>query len=166
VVLRYLETQPADSPVAAILSNPWLALAFDRPRSHVFLRRLLADVWPTARLRATVDSTHLSRDAAVNAAYDADPKVHRVVTPGAWKEIQWAQRAVAAERARIESPLLFLLAGEDRLVDAHHARAFADGLQTRVQVQWYPEMYHEILQDPRAEDAVNDILRFLAGQGV
>src|SRR2546426_3621236 len=32
---------------------------------------------------------------------------------------RWAQGAVVADAQRIESPLLFLLAGEDRVVDAH-----------------------------------------------
>src|SRR2546427_6979889 len=46
---------------------------------------------------------------------------------------------------------LFLLAGEDRVVDAQLARAFADGLKAPVQVRWYPEMYHEVLNDPQRD---------------
>ena len=164
VVLRYLETQPTDAPVAAVVSSPWLSLAFANPGWKRAARRLLADLWPTAPLHATLDPSHLSRDPVVNAAYAADPLVGRVMTPGAWKEIQWAQLAVAADGARIETALLFLMAGEDRVADAHHARAFADGVRALMQVQWYPEMYHEILHDPRAEDAVNDMLRFLAAR--
>jgi len=36
-------------------------------------------------------------------------------------------------------------------VDAHLTRAFADGLKgaARPQVLWYPEMYHEVLNDPK-----------------
>jgi alpha-beta hydrolase superfamily lysophospholipase len=89
-----------------------------------------------------------------------------VATPGAWREIQWAQRAVAADAHRIDTPLLFLLGGEDRLVDAHAARAFATGLDAPVQVQWYAEMYHELLHDPESERVVADILTFLAAHAV
>src|SRR2546425_4994964 len=39
---------------------------------------------------------------------------HGVMSPGAWREIKWAQGAVVADGHRIECPLLFLLAGEDR----------------------------------------------------
>jgi len=70
---------------------------------------LCADLWPTLPVPARLDADTLSRDAAVNAAYVADPAVHGVMTPGAWHEIQWAQRAVPADGYRIESPLLFLL---------------------------------------------------------
>jgi len=100
----------------------------------------------------------------VNDAYAADPSVHGLMTPGAWREIQWAQRAVPADGYRIESPVLFLLAGEDRVVDAHLARAFADSLKGPVLVRWYPEMYHEVLHDPQRDTAFGDVVAFLAGR--
>ena len=166
VVLRYLETQPADPPLAAVVSNPWLGISLSGPQWKRLARSLLADLWPTAKLGSRVDPAHLSRDPRVNAAYAGDQLVGQLLTPGAWKEIVWAQRAVPAEGGRIETPLLFLLAGEDRVADPHHSRAFADTLKAPVQVQWYAEMYHEILQDPKAEDAVNDVLRFLGARGL
>jgi len=57
---------------------------------------------------------------------------------------------------------LFQLAGEDRVVDAHLARAFADSLKGAVRVRWYPEMYHEVLHDPQREAAFGDLLAFFA----
>ncbi len=164
VALRYLETQPSDPLAAAVVCSPWLGLAFAPPRWKLLLARVLADLWPTAALPASVDPEHLSRDPATNRAYTEDAGVQHVTTPGAWREIQWAQRAVAADRQRIESPLLFLLAGEDRVVDAHLARAFADGLKSVVQVRWYPEMYHEILHDPQRDVAFGDIVAFVTQQ--
>ncbi|HYT71806.1 MAG TPA: alpha/beta hydrolase [Gemmatimonadales bacterium] len=163
VALRYLETQPSDPVAAAVLVCPWLGLAFRPPWWKKIGARVLADLWPTVRVPANLDAEHLSRDPAINRAYAEDPAVHDVMTPGAWREIRWAQRAVVADGYRIECPLLFLLAGEDRIVDAHLARAFADGLKSAVQVRWYPEMYHEILHDPQRERALGDILAFAAG---
>lgn len=162
VALRYLETQPSDPIAAAVVVSPWLGLAFRPPLWKLVLARLLADLWPTVALPAHLDADLLSRDAAVNRAYAEDAGVHRVTTPGAWREIQWARRAVAADGARIESPLLFLLGGEDRVVDAHLARAFADRLKGPVQVRWYPEAYHEVLHDPLRDQALADVLAFLS----
>jgi len=162
VALRYLETQPSDAPAAAVIVCPWLGLAFRPPVWKRLGARVFADLWPTIPVPMNLDAEQLSRDPAVNRAYDEDAAVHGVMTPGAWREIQWAQGAVVADGYRIESPILFLLAGEDRIVDAHLARAFADGLKGRVQVRWYPEMYHEILHDPQRERAVGDILVFVS----
>lgn len=162
VALRYLETQPSDPIVGAVIVSPWFGLAFRPPAWKQLAGRALADLWPTLPIPAKVDVDAVSRDASVNEAYATDPAVHGVMTPGAWREIQWAQRAVPADADRIESPLLFLLAGEDRLVDAHLARAFADSLRSAVQVKWYPEMYHEVLHDPARDAAFGDVMAFLA----
>jgi lysophospholipase len=165
VALRYLETQPGDPIAAAVVSSPWLALATPPPAWKLLAGRLLADLWPTLPIPAGIDSALLSRDPAVNAAYESDPAVHGRMTPGAWREIQWAQRAVAADVHRIDVPLLFLLGGEDRIVDTHAARAFADEL-TAQQVHWYPEMFHEVLHDPQREQVMADILTFLGAHGL
>src|SRR6184192_563263 len=164
VALRYLETQPSDPITAGVICCPWLGLAFRPPAWQRLIGRVFADLWPTLPLPARLDPDTLSRDPAVNEAYAADPAVHGVMTPGAWREIQWAQRAVPADSHRIESPLLFLLAGEDRVIDAHLARAFADSLKAAVLVRWYPEMYHEVLHDPQRDTAFGDALAFIAGR--
>lgn len=164
VALRYLETQPSDPIAGALIVSPWLGLAFRPPAWKLLAGRALADLWPTLPIRAGVDADALSRDPAVNQAYAADPAVHGLMTPGAWREIQWAQRAVPTDGHRIESTLLFLLAGEDRVVDAHLARAFADSLKGTVRVRWYPEMYHEVLHDPQRDLAFGDVFAFLAGR--
>ncbi|HTY06251.1 MAG TPA: alpha/beta fold hydrolase [Gemmatimonadales bacterium] len=161
VVLRYLETQPSDPVAAAIASSPFLGLGYAVNPLKLLAGRLLADLAPTVSLATGLDPEALSRDPAVGAQYRADPLVHHRMTAGAWKEIQWAQRAVAADAHRIDAPVQFLLTGEDRIVDAEMARAFADGLRGDVQVRWYPEMYHEALKDPQRDLVIADILTFL-----
>jgi len=161
VALRYLETQPSDPIAGAVIVAPFLGLGFRPPAWKLIGARLLADLWPTLRIPARIDPDTLSRDPTVNQAYSEDPAVHGVMTPGAWREIQWAQRAVAADGSRIESPLLFLLGGEDRIVDVELARAFADSLKTSVRVRSYPEMYHEVLHDPQRDQPFADMVAFL-----
>lgn len=163
VVLRYLETQPLEPVTATIVSSPFLGLGFAVNPLKLLAGRLLADLAPRVSLPTGLDTEALSRDPAVGLAYRADPLVHHRMTAGAWKEIQWAQGAVASDAHRIEGPIQFLLTGEDRIVDAERARAFADGLRGEVQVRWYPEMYHEALHDPQRDHVLADVLTFLAG---
>lgn len=162
VVLRYLETQPADPVAGAVLSSPWLRLARPVSLLQQLAARPLADLWPSLQLKTGLDARALSRDPAVGAAYLANPAVHRVMTPGAWREIQWAQRVVPADAHRINVPLLFLLAGQDRIVDAARARAFADGLPGAVETRWYPDAYHELFLDEGWEQTLGDTLEYLA----
>lgn len=162
VVLRYLETDPAHPPRAAVISAPLLAPAQPAPAWQRAVQRLLADVWPTLALSLPVDAEHLSRDPAAGAAYRADPAVHRVATLWARREIAWAQRAVVADAGRLGVPLLFLLAGEDHVVDAQAARAFAAAIHGETTVRWYGEMYHELLHDPQRAQVRADLLAFLS----
>ena len=164
VVLRYLETQPLEPVDAAVISSPFLGLAFQPPAWKLVAGRVLADVWPSLALGTGVVPEHVSRDPAVNETYANDPLVHQRMTASAWREIQWAQRAVPADAARIEAPLLFLLAGDDHLTDAHLARAFAGTLKTPADVRWYPEMYHEVLNDPQRERVLDDVVAFLSAR--
>ena len=162
VVLRYLETQPSDPVAAAVLSSPWLKPAQRVPFAKRTLARVLADLWPTVRIATGMPSTDLCRDRSVGVAYDTDPAVHHVMTPGAWREIQWAQRVVPSDGRRIEAPMLFLLGGNDRIADPNAGRAFADAQRVPVVVHWYSEMYHELLNDPEAERVTGDVTEFLA----
>jgi alpha-beta hydrolase superfamily lysophospholipase len=110
VILRYLETQPGEPPLGAIVANPWLASL----RAPSVLSRLgarFADLWPTLRTGGGADR----------------------MTAGARAEIAWAQRAVAADVARIESPILFLLGRDDPVVDVAAAERLAAPARARVE---------------------------------
>lgn len=136
VVLRYLETQPGEPPAAAVISGPWLAPRV-RPAAWKRLAARLADLWPTL-------------PTGWGSGY---------MTAGARAELHWAQRAVLADYHRIERPLLFMLGAEDRVIDPALARRFADSLTPHAQVQWYPELSHDLFKVPRA---MEDLTRFIA----
>jgi acylglycerol lipase len=136
VVLRYLETQPGEPPAAAVISGPWLASRV-RPAAWKRLAARLADVWPTL-------PTGRGRG---------------YITAGARAELQWAQRAVLADYQRIERPLLFVLGAEDRVVDTTVAKTFAGNLAPRAQVQWYPDLSHDLFNAPAV---MEDVIRFIA----
>ena len=135
VVLRYLETQPADRPSGAILANPWLA-SKRRPALWKRAAANLADLWPT-------------RPTGVGEA---------PMTAGARAEIAWAQRAVQSDAARIECPTLFLLGGADRRINPELARDFAEAVQPGAAVRWYPPLAHDVL---RAREVMGEITGFL-----
>jgi alpha-beta hydrolase superfamily lysophospholipase len=105
VVLRYLETQPGEAPLGAVVANPWLRWR----RAPPFATRLatrFAELWPTF----------------VTGAGDVR------MTAGASAEIGWAQRAVNADAARIEAPVLFVLNSADPVADEAAARRLAASL--------------------------------------
>jgi alpha-beta hydrolase superfamily lysophospholipase len=123
VVLRYLETQPGEPPVAAVISSPWLAPRA-RPAAWKRLAARLADLWPTL----------------------PTGRGPRFMTAGARAELLWAQRAVLADRQRIERPLLFMLDAQDSVSDSAAAKSFAESLGSLAQVQWHRDLVPFVAQ--------------------
>jgi len=124
VVLRYLETQPGEPPAAAVISSPWLA---PRVRASAWKRLAanLADLWPTL-------PTGRGRG---------------YMTAGARAELLWAQRAVLADRQRIERPLLFVLGAQDPVSDSNVAKSFAESLGCPARVEWHAESTYNLVTD-------------------
>lgn len=137
VVLRYLETQPGEPPAAAVIASPWLASRVP-PAAWKRLAAKLADLWPTL----------------------PTGRGEGYMTAGARAELQWAQRAVLADRKRIEQPLLFVLGAEDRVSDAAGTKAFAASLASPAQVQWYTDLPYDLLNVRRVRE---DLIGFIAG---
>jgi alpha-beta hydrolase superfamily lysophospholipase len=135
VVLRYLETQPGEPPAGAVVSGPWLAT---RAAAWKRVAAKLADLWPTM-------PTGRGRE---------------FMTVGARAELEWAQRAVRADYQRIERPVLFMLGAQDPATDPAVARAFAEQLAPRAEMQWYADLSQDLFRDPRV---LEHLMRFIAG---
>ena len=161
LVLRYLETDP-DLPVkGAVVSNPWLAVAFGIPVWKALLADVLSHYGRTIPFRAGIKPGALSRDLEVGRAFKRDPLVHDRMTPGAWREIQALQRLVVRDAERIQLPILFLVSGHDRIVDREATLELARTLSADVSIQHYPEMFHEIFNDPEKQKPMSDVLEYL-----
>jgi alpha-beta hydrolase superfamily lysophospholipase len=156
VVLRYLETAP-QGLAAAVVTSPFLALAMHAPAWKVAAARILADLAPGFGMSTGLDTALLSTDARVGEAARADPLYHGRMTPRAWREILAAQAAAVAEQDRIATPLLMLLADDDRILSSAASRAFAAALPTPADLIVYEGMFHEILNERERDRVLADL---------
>lgn len=159
VVLRYLETAP-EGLAGAVIVSPFLAVAMAVPLWKRALARALLDIVPALPVATGLDVAHLATDPAVGQAAKSDPLFHRVMTPRAYQEVLEAQRAVLDDGDRIGVPLLFLLAGDDRIVSRAASEAFARslGMQQRpVTMQVYEGFFHEIFNEPQRARVFRDV---------
>ena len=166
VALRYLEEHPASFRGAVIVS-PWLGTAVAVPEWKSALAAVLTRVAPGLPFRAGIPAEFLSHDPAVVAAYRSDPLVHDIITPRLFSEVR-AAMALAFERAdRLRAPLLFLVAGSDRIVDTVRSREFAQRVRGAVVEVRVPEgAYHELLNEPEAGRYVREILDWIGSRPV
>ena len=147
VALRYQEEYNTRFEGAIIIS-PWLATAMSVPRWKANAAQALSKLLPALPFNAGIRPEHVSRDPGIVEAYRADPLVHDRVTPRFFSEVSAAMGLALQRSDRIQEPLLFMAAGDDRLVDTERSLRFARSLTAPdLTVKVYPGHYHELLNE-------------------
>jgi alpha-beta hydrolase superfamily lysophospholipase len=131
---------------AAVLTAPWLGTAV--PRWKVVVGSILNRVLPAFPFPARIDPDTLSHDPERVADYRDDVDIHGIITPRLFTGISTAIQEAMQRGDRIDIPVHFLLAGDDRLVDTARSLAFARSLDPeRVTVEVVDGLFHELLQE-------------------
>jgi lysophospholipase len=157
VALRYQEEYQDAFPGAVVIS-PWLATSLPVPRWKVTLANVVAPLLPALPVHNGIDPTYLSHDPDIVRAYRADPLVHGRITPRFFTEAASAMGLVTQRADRLTDPILFLVAGDDRLVVADKSLRFAHRLPPSLTtIRHYPGMYHEVLNEVDRHLPMRDI---------
>lgn len=145
-----------------VLSAPALA-SNAVPKAAVPVLRGLAKLVPTLR-PAGIDTTKISKDPAVVAAYRADPLVHHGHPTLGLSAALFAQFDVLPERARhLRLPLLLQHGTDDELTDPAGSRLLeATSGSPDQTVRWYEGLWHEIYNEPEHERPLTDLRNWLA----
>jgi acylglycerol lipase len=131
-----------------IASGPWVQLAFEPPKIKVWLGRLLRRVVPRLALPTELDVTKISRDAAVVAAYRADPLVHDKVSAAAGIALMEGAAWLDAYAGTVPCPILIGHGTADALTSQPASAALAQRLIGDVTYRAWPDFYHEIHNEP------------------
>jgi alpha-beta hydrolase superfamily lysophospholipase len=109
----------------------------------------------------------ISRDPQVYAEVQRDPLCHDRATPRLIAFILDAGAGARRDAARLGVPTLFLIAGDDRLVDAEGAREFADAIPSEHRtLHWYDALYHEVFNElePDRSRVLDDLCTWIVQQ--
>ncbi len=146
-----------------VLSSP----AFD-PGLNAFHKLLLATlprIAPNLTVGNGLDPHFVSRDPAVVARYQADPRVHDRISARLARFIADSGRAVIAHAHEWTVPTLLMYAGSDRLVNPAGSRAFAAAAPRQVvQATCFEEFFHEIFNELDQEEVFERMQRWLDEQ--
>jgi alpha-beta hydrolase superfamily lysophospholipase len=165
IAIRYLEEYGAVPLRGAIICSPWLATAMPVPRWKIALAAILTRLLPALQFRTGLVPEHLSRDPEVVRAYRADPLVHSRITARTFTEVSAAMGLAVECGHRIARPLLFVLGGADRIVDAAAAAAFARALPAGdVTVDIRDGHFHEPLNELHREQVHRSIRDWLVAR--
>lgn len=145
---------------ALVLSSPALDAGLGRMRR--LLAATLARVAPNLPLSNGLRPEWICRDPDVVRRYVDDPLVHRKVTPRLVRFIVQSGDLVLRRAPRWRTPTLLLWSGADRCVSPAGSEAFMAAAPARVLTgQSYPELYHELFNEPERQQVIDKLLEWL-----
>lgn len=160
VVLRHLLATQGAGVEGAILSAPYLQLAFEPPRWKLAAGEILRHVAPSLSIPSGIEPSMLTRDAERLAWTEADPLFFATTTPRWFHQVRRAQAEVRERGGELRLPLLVLLPLADPVVRAKATETFFGTVASSdKELIAFPEALHEIFNElpalrARAIDAV------------
>lgn len=143
-----------------VLSSPALDAALTAVQK--LMLATVPRIAPNLVVANGIDPKHISRDPAVVAAYEADPRVHNRISARLGRFIAEAGPTVIAHASQWSVPTLLMFAGEDKLVSPRGSRAFAEAAPPEVvTTHCFARHYHEIFNEPDNEAVFVKLKRWL-----
>jgi alpha-beta hydrolase superfamily lysophospholipase len=142
----------------AILSGPAIKAAEEPSKLMLWISRLLSRFAPRVGV-LQFDSSGISRDPAVVAAYLADPLVYTgKMSARLAAEMFDGMAAVRANAARISLPILLLHGAEDTATAPEGSRFLAEHIASADrELKLYPGLFHEIFNEPERDSVIADV---------
>lgn len=161
VALAYAVTREPEL-TGLVSSAAALDVADPPPLSARLALLLLRPLLPRVSMPRPVADAALSRDPEVGRAYRADPLVFQTMTLALAAAIYGGGQRTLAAAANVAVPT-FLLHGEaDPLIPANGSRKFSQAVSVPGSaLRIYPELRHEILNEPEWESVLGDALEWL-----
>ena len=145
---------------ALVMSSPALDIGMTAPKRA--LLAMLEALTPNLGIGNGLDADAISRDAAVVAAYRADPLVHDRIAPRLIRFLVDAGAAVQAMAPRWRVPTLLLYAGSDRCVVPAGSAAFAAAAPAGIVTSRpFAPLFHEIFNEPEQDEVLSILTTWL-----
>ena len=105
----------------------------------------------------------VSRDPAVVAAYVADPMVYHGKMPaGIAKALLGVGETMPQRASALTAPLLVVHGGQDKLIPVEGSTRLVECVgSSDVHLKVYPELYHEIFNEPERAQVLDDVVSWI-----
>lgn len=162
VALRLLLKERKVPFKAAIVSAPLLGVTVRVPSYKKMLGEILGRTLSRVQLRNEINPGFLTHDPLVVEAYVKDRLVHDKITPRLYLDMMETMSWVRAQTGPLACPTLFLIPGDDRVVDSKKTTEFFRALKFRdKEAREYPGMFHEPHNEVDKDQVFGDIKQWL-----
>ncbi|MGN7782275.1 alpha/beta hydrolase [Mycolicibacterium sp. 22603] len=162
VVFTYGVEHP-DDYAAMVLSGPAVYAQDAVSPLMIGVAKVLGSLLPGLPVE-NLPADAVSRDPEVVAAYEADPMVHHGKLPaGIAKALIGVGETMPRRAAALTAPLLVVHGGQDSLIPVAGSELLVDRVgSTDVNLKVYPELYHEVFNEPERAVVLDDVTSWIA----
>ena len=165
LILRAVLDELVKDVAGAIVSSPWVDLAFQPSWFMLTLGKISRKLAPALSQPNGLNAAHLSHDKNVVEAYVNDPLVHKKVTSEAGMSMmdgcQWLQNY----RGETAVPLLIMQGDEDKITNFAATRKLAAEIHGDVTFKPWPGKYHELHNETNKEQVLDFVWEWLVSKG-
>lgn len=133
--------------VGAVISSPWLRLAFDPSALTIFFARIMKQVFPKFTQKAKLDVKGISHDNEIVDKYLDDSLIHEKISARMFFEIYQAGRWAIENAGKLNIPALVQHGTGDKITSYKASEEFVENAKKEgrdiVYKEW-DEMYHEL----------------------
>jgi alpha-beta hydrolase superfamily lysophospholipase len=155
IVLDYiLRVNPRIS--GAIVTSPWLRLAFEPPKVKVMMATAMKNLLPGLVQPSGLNVSHISHDEAVIENYKSDPLVHDKISLSLFNCAMSAAKYSLEHAAELKIPTLIIHGSDDQINSYSGSREFAEKsgkVQFRIWEGGYHELHNEVFK--------NEVFRYI-----
>lgn len=158
ITLSYLLEHGADGLRGAVITSPWLRLAFVPPRWRVLLAKAAMYFFPGLSQRTPSEATQLSRDMEHLASMQDLELCHDRISGRLFFSIEKAGAEALERASELTLPILLIHGGEDLVTCRKATELFHERLRSEDKTLIiYPEARHETHNDLCRERVLADI---------
>lgn len=127
----------------AVVTSPFLKLAFEPSRSKVRLAGMMKNIYPSLLQPSGLVADHLSHDKEVVKRYVDDPLVHDRISVSLFHEAMKAAQNALDNAANLNVPLLLVHGTDDMICSPEGSKEFA-GKTRLAELKLWEGGYHEL----------------------
>ena len=160
VTLNYLLRRQPDIR-GAIVTGPWLTLAFKPPSLQAIVGKIVEKIYPAYTNNRPMVAESLTTDPEMIRRYVSDPLGHGQITARFFFSVQNAGLWALSHADRLRVPLLLMHGGDDKVTSIASSRHFADKAGELVDWREWPDFKHELHNETRREEVFEVVREWL-----
>ena len=164
IVSNYVIKKNTSEVHGAILSAPWLRLAFAPPKIKVKLASIMKNIYPAYSEASDINPNELSKNVEIVRAYEQDSLVQKRISSSLFFSATMNGESAIQNAFKLTIPLFAIHGKSDKLTSWEATEEFVKNSGPKGQIRLYPEVKHEPHNDSEREEILGDVHHWIMEQ--